>query len=154
LDAALARISGVPTARLNEQVKRNARRFPEDFVFRLTREEARQVSALRSQNARLEKGLHIKHLPLAFTEHGAIQASNVLTSDAAIEMGIHVVRAFVGLRQWLGTQKVFAAKLEELESRLGGHDEQIGALIEAIRQLTAAPAPTHGRKIVFPAGDC
>jgi hypothetical protein len=110
LDADLARISGVPTSRLNEQVKRIAQRFPDDLVFRLTREEARQVSALRSQNAGLEKGLHLKHLPLAFTGHGAIQAANVLTSAAAIEMGIHVVRAFTSLRQRLTVNLSHAAR--------------------------------------------
>lgn len=114
LDADLARLYGVPTKRLNEQVKRNARRFPEDFVFQLTQQEAKTLTRLRSQNATLKKGRHIKHLPYAFTEHGAIQAANVLNSDAAIEIGVHVVRAFVRLRQWLGTQKAFAAKLDEL----------------------------------------
>src|SRR6186713_246205 len=100
LDADLARIYGVSTSRLNEQVKRNSRRFPDDFVFRLTREEVRTISDLRSQNAILKRGQHIKYLPYAFTEHGAIQAANVLNSEAAIEMGVHVVRAFISLRQW------------------------------------------------------
>lgn len=153
LDADLARIYGVSTGRLNEQVKRNARRFPEDFVFQLTREEAREVARLRSQNATLKKGLHIKHLPYAFAEHGAIQAANVLSSDAAIEMGVHVVRAFVRLRQWLGTQKAFAAKLDELEIRIGGHDEQLASVIEALRQLTASPDPDHDRKVGFHRGN-
>ncbi len=153
LDVDLARIYGVTTGRLNEQVKRNARRFPEDFVFRLTRDEAREVARLRSQNATLKKGRHIKHLPYAFTEHGAIQASTVLSSDAAIEMGVHVVRAFVRLRQWLGTQKAFAVKLDELESRVGRHDEQLAAVIEALRQLTASPEPDHDRKMGFHRGN-
>jgi hypothetical protein len=153
LDADLARIYGVTTGRLNEQVKRNARRFPEDFVFRLTRDEAREVARLRSQNATLKKGRHIKHLPYAFTEHGAIQAANVLNSDAAIEMGVHVVRAFVRLRQWLGTQKALAAKLDKLEARVGEHDEQLAAVIEALRQLTASPEPDHDRKMGFHRGN-
>lgn len=153
LDADLARIYGVSTGRLNEQVKRNARRFPEDFVFQLTREEAQEIGRIRSQNAILKKGQHIKHLPYAFTEHGAIQAANVLSSDAAIEMGVHVVRAFVRLRQWLGTQKAFAAKLNELESRVCGHDEQLAAVIEALRQLTVSPEPTHDRKMGFHRGN-
>lgn len=153
LDADLARIYGVSTSRLNEQVKRNARRFPEDFVFQLTREEAEKVMRSRSQNAILKKGMNIKHLPHAFTEHGAIQAANVLNSNAAIEMGVHVVRAFVRLRQWLGTQKAFAAKLDELESRVGGHDEQLAAVIEALRQLTTSPEPAHNRKVGFHRGN-
>lgn len=148
LDADLARIYGVTTGRLNEQVKRNSRRFPEDFVFQLTREEAERISRSRSQNAILKKGMNIKHLPHAFTEHGAIQAANVLNSDAAIEMGVHVVRAFVRLRQWLGTQKAFASKLDELETRVGGHDEQLGAVIEALRQLTDSGS-AHDRKMGF-----
>ena len=90
LDADLARVYGVPTKRLNEQVKRNTRRFPEDFVFQLTREETNELARLRSQNATLKKGQNIKHLPYAFTEHGAIQAANVLSSEAAIEMGVYV----------------------------------------------------------------
>jgi len=153
IDTDLARIYGVETRRLNEQVKRNLRRFPVDFVFQLTREEAQTLARLRSQNATLKRGQHIKHLPYAFTEHGAIQAANVLNSDAAIEMGVHVVRAFVRLRQWLGTQKAFAAKLEELESHLGTHDEQLAAIIEALRQLTASPEPHHGRKMGFHQGN-
>jgi len=152
LDADLARIYGVPTGRLNEQVKRNLRRFPDDFVFQLTREEAQTLARLRSQNAILKRGRHIKHLPHAFTEHGAIQAANVLNSDAAIEMGVHVVRAFVRLRQWLGTQKAFAAKLDELETRVGRHDEQLAGVIAALRHLTASPEPHHGRKMGFNRG--
>lgn len=153
LDADLARLYGVRTSRLNEQVRRNARRFPDDFVFQLTREEAREIARLRSQFATLEKGLHIKHLPYAFTEHGAIQAANVLNSDAAIEMGVHVVRAFVRLRQWLATHQAFAEKLDQLEARVGGHDEQLGSVIEALRQLTTPPGPDHDRKIGFHRGN-
>lgn len=153
LDADLARLYGVPTKRLNEQVKRNLRRFPEDFVFQLTRDEAQALARLRSQNATLKKGQHIKHLPYAFTEHGAIQAANVLNSAAAVEMGVHVVRAFVRLRQWLSTQKAFAAKLDELESRVGQHDEQLAAVIEALRQFTVSPEPPHDRKMGFHRGN-
>jgi len=134
---------------LNEQVKRNAQRFPGDFYFQLTREEAERLVRSRSQIATLKQGMNIKHLPYAFTEHGAIQAANVLNSEAAIEMGVHVVRAFVRLRQWLVTQKGFAAKLDQLESRVGQHDEQLGAVIEALRQLAASPEPGHDRKIGF-----
>lgn len=153
LDADLAKIYVVPTKRLNEQVKRNLRRFPADFVFQLTREEAEAMRDSRSHNAPLKQGGNIKHVPCAFTEHGTIQAANVLNSDAAIEMGVPVVRAFVRLRQWLSTQKAFAAKLEELESRVGGRDEQLAAVIEALRQLTASPAPQHERKMGFHRGN-
>lgn len=149
LDADLARIYGVPTKRLNEQVKRNARRFPEDFMFQLTRGEAQTLARLRSQNATLKKGQHMKHLPYVFTEHGAIQAANTLNSDAAIEMSVHVVRAFVRMRQWLETQGALAAKLEELEDRIGAHDDQLAAVIEALRELMAPEGPGHGRRIGF-----
>ena len=167
IDADLAGIYGVATKRLNEQIKRNIRRFPEDFVFQLTREETKIVTCSRSQNATMAKPAgnrsqnatsSKKHrdprfLPYASTEHGAIQAANVLNSDAAIEMGVHVVRAFVRLRQWLSTQKAFAAQLDELESRVSGHDEQFAAVIEALRQLTASPEPAHDRKMGFHRGN-
>lgn len=167
LDADLARIYGVPTKRLNEQVKRNQRRFPEDFVFQLTSEEAETVSRSRSQKATTasseknrsqnatssQKHRDPRFLPYAFTEHGAIQAANVLNSEAAIVMGVHVVRAFVRLRQWLGTQAAFAAKLDELDTRVGQHDEQLVAVIAALRQLAASPEPHHGRKMGFHRGN-
>ena len=149
LDADLARLYGVATKRLNEQVKRNARKFPEDFMFQLSREEARDLAALRSQNATLKRGEHIKHLPYAFTEHGAIQAANVLNSAAAAEMSVHVVRAFVRLRQLVVNHKAIAAKLAEIEARVGAHDEQLAAVIEALRRLTAPDGPRHRRKIGF-----
>ena len=101
LDADLARPYGVPTKRLNEQVKRNAERFPSDFVFKLTQEEAWEWFYSRSQIATLKRGSNIKYLPYAFTEHGAIMAANVLSSKLAIEMSIFVVRAFVHLRKLL-----------------------------------------------------
>lgn len=86
LDADLAHLYGVPTKRLNEQVKRNARRFPEDFVFRLVRAEAKAVWRSRSQNATLKRGQNVKYLPYAFTEYGALQAANVLNSDTEVRM--------------------------------------------------------------------
>ena len=149
LDSDLAALYGVPTHRLNEQVKRNQRRFPEDFVFQLTRKEKDEVVAKcdHLRNLRFSK-----NLPYAFTEHGAIQAANILHSEAAVEMGVYVVRAFVRLRQWLGTQRALADKLDELEERVGGHDEQIAAVIEALRQL-AFPEPGHDRKIGFHRGN-
>src|SRR3990170_4390669 len=96
IDRDLAAIYGVTTGRLNEAVKRNVKRFPEDFMFQLTREEAKRS---RSQIAILKsgRGYNVKFLPHAFTEHGAIQAANVLNSPRAVTMGIHVVRAFVQL---------------------------------------------------------
>ena len=149
LDADLAGLYGVPTKRLNEQVKRNARRFPEDFVFRLTAAEAEAVLRSRSQIATLKRGQNIKYLPFAFTEHGAIQASNVISTPAAEEMGVMVVRAFVRLRMLLVNHKALSAKLAELDQRVGAHDDQIGAIVEAIRRLTAPEGPRHRRRIGF-----
>ena len=151
MDSDLARLYGVPTRRLNEQIRRNTERFPSDFCFQLTREE---VANLMSQNA-TSSFTHggRRKLPFAFTEHGAIQAANVLNSPAAAKMSVHVVRAFVRLRELLSTHKAIAAKLAELEQRVGTHDSQIEAIIEAIRELTTPPGPGHHRKIGFHQGD-
>ena len=146
LDADLAGLYGVPTKRLNEQVKRNARRFPEDFVFRLTAEEKSEVVA---KCAHLRNLRFAKSLPFAFTEHGAIQASNVISTPAAEEMGVMVVRAFVRLRMLLVNHKALSAKLAELDQRVGAHDDQISAIVEAIRRLTAPEGPRHRRRIGF-----
>lgn len=104
LDRDLAAIYGVETRTLNQAVKRNADRFPEDFMFQLTPEEA---ESLRSQFVILKsgRGQHAKFLPRAFTEHGAIQAANVLNSPRAVTMGIHIVRAFVQLRSLLASKR-------------------------------------------------
>ena len=155
LDADLAALYGVPTKRLNEQVRRNAARFPKDFTFQLTADEA---AALRSQFA-TSKTIPIgrggrRYLPYAFTEHGAIQAANVLNSPRAVEMGIYVVRAFVQLRELLSSNKELAKRLDQLEARiekkLATHDEAIAAMLSAIRQLMHPPVPKR-RPIGFTA---
>lgn len=147
LDADLAALYGVPTKRLNEQVKRNIRRFPEDFCFQLTPEES---ADLRSHFA-TSSGGHggRRFLPYAFTEHGAIQAANILNSEAATRMSVAVVRAFVRLRQLVVNHKAIAAKLAELDARVGAHDEQLAALVEAIRLLTTPEAQPPRRRIGF-----
>jgi hypothetical protein len=143
IDSELAALYGVTTKRLNEQVKRNSRRFPVDFMFRLTAEEA---EALRSQLATLKegRGRHRKYAPYAFTEHGAVQAANVLNSDRAIEMSVYVVRAFVQLRSLMSANVELARRLDELEARiekkLTRHDDAIAAMLSAIRQLMSSPA--------------
>lgn len=143
LDRDLAAIYGVTTGRLNEAVKRNAQRFPEDFMFRLT---AAEHAVLVSQFAisTSSRGGR-RQLPWAFTEHGAIQAANVLNSRRAVEMGIYVVRAFVKLRELLASNKELARRLDELETRiekkLTTHDQAIAAMLSAIRQLLNPPAP-------------
>lgn len=153
LDADLAALYGVPTKRLNEQVRRNARRFPEDFMFRLTGDEAAELLRSRSQIATLKRGQNIKHLPYAFTEHGAVQAANVLNSEIAIAMGVQVVRAFNQLRRMFADHRALAAKLAELETRLGGHDAQLAAVVQAIRRLAAGETARSRCKIGFHQGN-
>lgn len=144
----LARIYGVETRVLNQAVKRNREKFPADFMFQLTSREAQQIRRSRSQPVILKRGHNIKYLPYAFTEHGAIMAANVLNSSQAVRMSVLVVRAFVRMRQVLAAHKDLAAKLAELERKLGTHDEQIAGLFEAIRQLMNQPPPP-GRRIGF-----
>jgi hypothetical protein len=146
LDRDLAAIYGVTTGRLNEAVKRNAKRFPKDFMIRLT---AREIEILRSQIAISSWGGR-RHRPFAFTEHGAIQAANVLNSTRAVEMGVYVVRAFVQLRRLLVSNDSLARKLDELERKYQHHDEAIAAILSAIREL-ANPPPPKRRGIGFTA---
>ena len=149
LDSDLASLYGVTTKRLNEQVRRNAAKFPGDFMFRLNAKEAKHLAALRSQNATLKQGRHLKYLPYAFTEFGAIQAANVLNSAGATRMSVEVVRTFVELRHMLASHEALAGKLAELETRVGAHDEQLTAIIEAIRELAVPTGPEHDRRIGF-----
>jgi hypothetical protein len=158
LDADLARIYGVSTKRLNEQVKRNLRRFPSDFAFRLNRVD---LELLAKQIARSDSAANrsqiatgsLKHrdprfLPYAFTEHGALMAANVLNSAQAVEMSVVVVRAFVRMRYILTAHKELTQQLSELERKVGTHDEQIQVILEAIRRLMAPPEPGK-KKIGF-----
>ena len=141
LDSDLARVYGVPTFRFNEAVKRNLDRFPQDFRFQLTREEA---DSLRSQIAILKtgRGQHRKYLPYAFTEHGAIMAANVLNSPQAVQMSVFVVRAFVKMRGALSDTRVLAKKLADLEadlkSRLDVHEV---AMVEILQRVMAILDP-------------
>ena len=137
LDSDLAELYEVSTKRLNEQIKRNRGRFPSDFMFQLTDDE---VTILRSQTATSKEGRGgRRYRPYAFTEHGVIMAASVLNSDRAIQVSVYVVRAFLKLREILSTHKELANKLTELEGRVEGHDEDITALFEAIRQLLESP---------------
>ena len=146
LDADLAKLYGVTTKRLNQQVKRNSDRFPEDFMFRLTQKEKDEVVANCNHLSRLRFS---PALPHAFTEHGAIMAASVLNTPRAIESSIFVVRAFVRLRQILATHKEFARKLSDLEQRLEKHYDHIQTIFEAIRQLMAPPDKKDKKKIGF-----
>lgn len=136
LDSDLAELYGVSTKRLNEQVKRNRRRFPSDLMFQLTSTEKWEVVANCD---------HLRHLkfspvlPYAFTEHGALMVATVLNSKRADEMSLYVIRAFVRVRELLATHKDLAQKLAELEKK---YDAQFKVIFDAIRQLMEpAPAP-------------
>jgi hypothetical protein len=141
LDADLAALYGVQTRRLNEQVRRNRDRFPDDFVFELTSEEA---GNLKSQSATSSWGGRRK-LPFAFTEHGAIMAATVLNTPRAVEVSVYVVRAFVKLRDLLTGNKELARQLKDLERRLerklAAHDDAIAEILDAIRELMNPPEP-------------
>jgi hypothetical protein len=147
-DATLAKLYGVPTKVLLQAVRRNARRFPADFMFALTPEE--WASVLRSQSVTSKPSARggRRYAPLVFTEQGVAMLSSVLRSTRAIEVNIAIMRAFVQLRQLLSTHHDLAAKLAELERKLEGHDAAIGNLFETIRQLLA-PDPGHGREMGF-----
>ena len=136
LNRDLALLYRVSTKRLNEQVRRNLKRFPKDFMFKLNWEEAR-IS--RSQFATLKHGQNIKYLPYVFTEQGVAMLSSVLNCERAILVNIAIMRAFVKLRQILSTNKELVLKLEQLERKVEKHDTEIHAIFEAIRQLMAPP---------------
>jgi hypothetical protein len=146
LDRDLADLYEVSTGSLNQQVRRNLSRFPDDFMFRLTSEEAK---ASRSQIATLKRGQNIKFLPYAFTEQGVAMLSSVLNSDRAIEVNIAIMRAFVRLREILSSHKDLSRKLDELERKLGDHDEKFVLVFEAIRQLMNPPSGPTKRRIGF-----
>jgi len=133
LDADLAALYQVPTKRLNEQVKRNIERFPEEFSFQLTREEA---ESLRSQNATLQQLSHFRYLPRVFSEHGALMAANVLNSPRAVSMSVAIVKAFVRLRQMALSVEALAGKLNSLEKK---YDGQFKIVFDALRQLMTPP---------------
>jgi hypothetical protein len=145
VDADLATLYGVPTKRLNEQVRRNAERFPADFAFQLTQQE---TAALRSQIATSSPAAAWggrRYAPYVFTEHGALMASTVLNSSRAVEVSVFVVRAFVQLREMSKGHKELAHALRDLEGRikrrLATQDETIAEMLEALRQLMQPPEP-------------
>jgi ORF6N domain len=144
LDAELAALYGVATKALNQAVKRNTERFPDDFMFRLTRSETAALN--RSQFVTgSHKHRDPKFPPFAFTEHGAIMAATILNSSRAVEMSLYVVRAFVQLRELLRSNKELTRRFAQLEARLGrklaAHDKAIAAILSAIRELMQPPVP-------------
>lgn len=144
LDSDLALIYGVQTKALNQAIKRNIKRFPPDFVFQLTSDES---DSLRSQFVTLKsgRGRHRKFLPYAFTEHGAIMAANVLNSPEAVRMSVFVVRAFVQMRDLLGSTKELAKQLASLEkkltARLDGHESAIVEVLQRLMNILDPPPP-------------
>ena len=143
LDSDLAELYGVETRRLNEQVRRNMNKFPEDFMFQLTKEE---FANLKSQIATSSLGWGGRRKPpLVFTEHGALQAANVLNSAQANKMSVYIVRAFIRLREVALTNEKLARKVTQLEKRVSDHDEILIELVREIRQLIETPKP-KGKK--------
>ena len=143
LDADLAMLYGVPTRVLNQAVRRNLKRFPQDFMFKLTQPEKNEVITICDHLKNLK---YAKALPNAFTEHGAIMAASVLNTERAVQISVFVVRAFVKLREMLSTHKELAHKLAALERKLQNHDESIRSLVVAIRQLMRPPEPEPPKK--------
>lgn len=157
IDADLAALYGVSTKALNQAVKRNAQRFPQDFMFQLYPAEKQEVVTNCDHLAKLKFS---KTLPFAFTEHGAIQAANVLNSEQAVEMGVYVVRAFVRLREMAVSNKELAHRLDELENKADlmelKHDTfarntrvQLKQVFDAIRELMTPPDIPPKRPIGF-----
>ena len=145
LDADLARIYGVTTKRLNEQVKRNLKRFPSDFMFRLTKPEIEDVLHLRSQFATSNNRRGgLRYYPYAFTEHGAIMAANVLNSPSAVQMSVFVVRAFMRMRTVLSGHKELMSELlvleKKLTERLDVHEVAIVDILRRMMELLDPPA--------------
>jgi len=147
LDSDLARLYGVETRQLNQQVRRNFDKFPADFMFQLTKEE---FSNLKSQIVTSSSGWGGRRKPpLVFTEHGALQAANVLNSSQANKMSVFIIRAFVRLREMALTNEKLARKVDQLENRVSDHDEILLELIKEIRKLVDGPKTGKKHPIGF-----
>lgn len=138
LDRDLAETYGVATGVLNQALKRNPDRFPDDFVFQLTIEEAEGIRRSRSQSVTMKRGQNIKYRPWAFTEHGAIMAA-VLNSAQAVEMSVFVVRAFIRLREFARGHAEITKRLDALEQKVAGHDDALKQMFAALRALLSPP---------------
>jgi uncharacterized membrane-anchored protein YjiN (DUF445 family) len=145
VDSDLAELYRVPTKVFNQAVKRNLKRFPSDFMFRLSRKE---MEILRSQIVTSSWGGR-RNLPYAFTEQGVAMLSSVLNSDRAVQVNIAIMRAFVKLREILATHRELADKIEELEKKYRQHDTKIQAVFDAIRELLQPPPVSPRRRIGF-----
>ncbi|HEX5105665.1 MAG TPA: ORF6N domain-containing protein [Pirellulaceae bacterium] len=147
LDSDLAKLYAVPTKRLNEQVQRNADRFPEDFAYQLT---AQEFTDLKSQIATSSVGHGGKRkLPWVFTEHGVAMLSSVLRSPRAVQVNIAIMRAFVRMRRLIGTPGELVTQLNELAKTVQLHDDQIAAIADVLRKLMEPPSTPPKRKIGF-----
>ncbi|MEZ4756775.1 MAG: ORF6N domain-containing protein [Flavobacteriales bacterium] len=147
LDRDLAELYGVETKHLKRQVRRNLGRFPEDFMFELTKEE---FEDWRSQFVTSNSGdwMGLRYTPMAFTEQGVAMLSSVLNSEQAILVNIHIIRVFSRMREVLLSHREILQKLEQLEGRLSGHDEEIQAIFDHLTELVS-PAEQHRNPIGF-----
>ncbi len=145
LDRTLAKLYGVPTKSLNLAVKRNMSRFPEDFMFQLSKKED---ESLRFQFETSKRGGR-RYLPYAFTEHGILMLSSVLNSERAIQVNIAIMRVFVKLKEMISAHKELMHKLGELERKVEEHDEEICSIFDAIRRLMEPPPEKPKRRIGF-----
>jgi hypothetical protein len=136
IDRDLAELYGVTTKRLNEQVKRNTKRFPEDFMFQVNVEEKEQVVAKCDHLKTLK---YSPVLPYVFTEYGAVMLASVLNSERAIEVNIQIVRIFTRMREMLTTNQEILLKLEQLEKKVSGHDEDIQLIFKYLKKLLTPP---------------
>jgi ORF6N domain len=146
LDSDLGQLYGVSTRVLNQAVKRNLKHFPEDFMFRLTLEEANEILASRSQIVILKRGQNVKYAPYAFSEHGAVMLASVLNSKIAVSASIQVVRAFVRLRSILGAHKELAKKLESLDRKT---DRKFKVVFELISKYLKSSENSSKKQIGF-----
>lgn len=143
IDRDLARLYGVETKHLNRQVKRNRERFPEEFMFQLTRKERDELVT----NWHLLSSLkHSSLPPYAFTENGVAMLASVLKSENAVKVSIHIIKTFVKLRRWIATHKELALKLRELEARVEEHDEEIRDIVQALQELINPPEPGKSKR--------
>jgi phage regulator Rha-like protein len=143
LDSDLAELYGVETKQLNRAVKRNLDRFPEDFMFQLSDQELMNLRC-QSGTSKTQRGGR-RYVPYAFTEQGVAMLSSVLQSKEAAMINIQIIRAFVAMREVISSHIELARKLEQLEYRLGQHDDEIASMFEAIKQLMA-PLPSGKKK--------
>jgi hypothetical protein len=151
LDRDLAKVYGVSTKRLNEQVKRNHSRFPEDFMFQLTADEIKNLMSQIATSS-FGHGGHRKR-PSVFTEHGAVAAAFIINSHVAVAASVQIVRAFNRLRKFARAHRDMALALANLASRVSGHDEQFKLVFEALQRLMDPPAKPRKKIGFLPSGN-